>query len=86
MVEALADDLNTPLALARLAELLFSFLTTERSLPAGPVAETLWRDYQRGGRRDAPEFLRPFLAHVSVTARSNPRKPISQKRQARHFA
>ena len=49
------------IALVRLMELLFEFLTGELHLDAKPVAETLWRDYQRGGRHDKPGFLKDFL-------------------------
>ncbi|MEJ0089320.1 MAG: hypothetical protein WDM80_06190 [Limisphaerales bacterium] len=40
------------IALMRLMELLFEFLTVELSLDKKLVAETLWRDYKRGGRHD----------------------------------
>jgi hypothetical protein len=49
------------------------------------VAESLWRDYQRGGRRDKPAFLAQALPEVanksSFTAVARPSLP---KRQARH--
>ena len=45
----------------RLMELLFEFLTAELRLDARRVAETLWHDYRRGGRRDKPGFLRDYL-------------------------
>ncbi len=73
------------IALARLAELLFEFLTGELKLEAKSTAETLWRDYQRGGRRDAPEFLREFLSAKAVT-RPQAEKSSLPKRQARHSA
>ncbi len=49
------------IALVRLAELLFEFLTGELKLEVSKTAETLWQDWQSGGRRDPPEFLREFL-------------------------
>ena len=49
------------IALARLMELLFEFLTGELRLDSKPVAETLGRDYRRGGRHDLPVFLKDFL-------------------------
>jgi len=49
------------IALARLMELLFEFLTQQQKLDAKFVAETFWRDCQRTGRRDAPNFLKEFL-------------------------
>ena len=54
------------IALVRLMELLFEFLTIELKLDAKPVAETLWRDYQRGGRHDKPCFLKDFLTNEKV--------------------
>jgi len=72
------------IALVRLMELLFTFLMQERELPARPVAESLARDYRRGGRRDPPEFLRP---HLSEIAPAPSRRAISSlKRQSRHLA
>ena len=44
------------IALARLMEWLFEFLTTEIKSGAHPVAEALWTDYQRGGRHDRPSL------------------------------
>ena len=74
------------IALARLAELLFSYLTGERGVETTRAAESLWRDYQRGGRRDQPEYLRPHLMHLATPARSVTRNTSPQKRQARHLA
>jgi radical SAM superfamily enzyme YgiQ (UPF0313 family) len=70
------------IALVRLMELLFSYLTDELGLDRGGVAEALWRDYQRGGRYDKPVFLRAFVAD---SARHFPSKAPSEllKRQAR---
>jgi hypothetical protein len=73
------------IALARLAELLFTFLTEELGGDPQLVAETLWRDWRRGGRRERPEFLRAFLPNAERTSddRSTTAAP---KRQARHLA
>jgi hypothetical protein len=48
------------------------------------VAETLWRDYQRGGRRDKPGFLKDYLTEEKFIP---PRKTKTAlpKRQARHL-
>jgi radical SAM superfamily enzyme YgiQ (UPF0313 family) len=72
------------IALPRLMEFWFEFLTRERKGDPASVAAVLWRDYQRGGRRDPPSFLRPWLP-----ASSHPRRAISirhtlPKRQSRH--
>ena len=72
------------IALARLAELLFEFLTDELKLDTTATAQTLWEDWQRGGRRDPPEFLRPYLPQEKI-ARSAGRKNLLPKRQARHL-
>lgn len=73
------------IALARLAELLFEYLTRELKLAAPLVAETMSRDWQRAGRPDVPEFLREFLPL------KNEPKPLGTKtslpkRQSRHLA
>jgi radical SAM superfamily enzyme YgiQ (UPF0313 family) len=74
------------IALARLAELLFNYLIQHSKLDARTVAETLWRDYQRGGRVDQPEFLRPYLTHLPLPQRAARAGVPKQKRQARHLA
>jgi len=70
------------IALVRLMELLFKFLCSEGGLERGIAAETLWRDYQRGGRKDKPLFLKDYLAGVAPAGRS-PRQRSALKRQAR---
>ena len=71
------------IALARLAELLFEFLTAEVKLDTRFAAETLWGDWQRGGRRDAPEFLREHLPAETAVRPQTEKSPLP-KRQARH--
>jgi radical SAM superfamily enzyme YgiQ (UPF0313 family) len=70
------------IALVRLMQMLFDFLRQERRLNPVPLAETLWRDYQRGGRKDKPSFLVEFLHTEPAQIRSEPR--MGQKRQSRH--
>jgi hypothetical protein len=71
------------IALMRLMELLFEFLTGELNLDAKAVAGILWRDYQRGGRHDKPGFLKD---HLPASDRVIPlRKSNLPKRQARHL-
>jgi radical SAM superfamily enzyme YgiQ (UPF0313 family) len=72
------------IALTRLMELLFVFLTTELRHDPKTVAETLWRDYQRGGRHDKPTFLKSFLPEEKIVPLRKP-KPALPKRQARHL-
>lgn len=71
------------IALTRLMEMLFQFLTTERGLAAEEVAQTLWRDFQRGGRKEKPEFLRPHLVDDQTVTGNKANVP---RRQARHMA
>ena len=73
------------IALARLAELVFEFLTAEQHLDPDMCAATLWQDWQQAGRRDPPECIRERLA--AETAR-HPRatKTALPKRQARHVS
>jgi hypothetical protein len=52
------------IALVRLAELLFCFLTEQAGHDPNGVARVLWRDYQRGGRTDRPVFLRKYIGSV----------------------
>jgi radical SAM superfamily enzyme YgiQ (UPF0313 family) len=73
------------IALIELAELLFTFLTKEKNLPAPDIAAALWKDYQAGGRRDVPKFLRPHLADAAVPRRGNALFN-APKRQQRHLA
>ena len=71
------------IALSRLAELLFKFLTGELGMDGKAVAETLWRDWQRGGRSEQPEFLRPWLGDAGLL-RSPRHRASGLNRQARH--
>jgi radical SAM superfamily enzyme YgiQ (UPF0313 family) len=73
------------IALARLMDLLFEFLTCEQNLDARGTAEIFWQDWRRVGRREVPEFLREFLTVETVT-RSRPAKSMLPKRQSRHLA
>ncbi len=72
------------IALARLAQWLFEYLTVEEGLAAAEAAQSLWRDWRRAGRREKPEFLAAYLADAeNSTARGANAVP---KRQARHLA
>ncbi len=74
-------------ALARLMELLFAWLTTQRGVDQRSAAQALWRDYQRGGRRDKPSFLAGFLREGASSAdRETPVPARLARRQARHHA
>jgi radical SAM superfamily enzyme YgiQ (UPF0313 family) len=73
------------IALLRLMELLFLYLTRELALNPADTAQVLWRDYQRGGRRDKPTFLREFLSNTDPIA-PNPQDQTAPKRQSRFAA
>ena len=72
------------IALSRLMELLFEFLTGEAGLDAKLVAKTLWRDYQHGGRHDKPNFLKDFLP-ADEPRSTRKVKSALPKRQTRHL-
>jgi radical SAM superfamily enzyme YgiQ (UPF0313 family) len=58
------------IALGKLLELVFEHAVGERGLGAAAIAETLLRDYRRGGRNDVPPVLRPHLpADAAATGR-----------------
>jgi radical SAM superfamily enzyme YgiQ (UPF0313 family) len=69
------------IALARLSELLFVYLTDELGRDKQLCGNALWKDYQRGGRKDKPEYLRAYIGEAVATERST----LPLKRQARHF-
>ena len=71
------------IALPRLAEFLFRFLVGEIRHEEQVVAESLWRDWQRGGRRDPPEFLRGILPMAGKPLSAKPSR--LPKRQSRHL-
>ena len=73
------------IALARLMELLFEFLTRQLTLDSKLVAETFWQDCQRTGRRDAPNFLKEFLPQENWSV-IRERDRSLPKRQSRHAA
>jgi radical SAM superfamily enzyme YgiQ (UPF0313 family) len=72
------------IALPRLAELLFEFLTMELKLEPGDAAGSIWRDYQRGGRNDKPLFLRDHIGDAIVCA-PHESSQMAFKRQRRHL-
>lgn len=71
------------IALPTLVELLFRYLTEEQLLGVEAAAAVLWRDYQRGGRTDAPPCLRPYLDAMKTADRRRPASGLP-RRQARH--
>lgn len=72
------------ISLTRLFELMFEFLVQIRGVPERSAAAALSDDYQRGGRRDRPDFLRqrdPPGSPAAVPRQSGGR---SVRRQTRH--
>jgi radical SAM superfamily enzyme YgiQ (UPF0313 family) len=72
------------IALMRLMQFLFEFLTVELELDPQLAAANLWRDYQRGGRRDKPAFLKDYLCHLETSPSESRSDSSLPKRQARH--
>ncbi|HVT90601.1 MAG TPA: DUF4080 domain-containing protein [Tepidisphaeraceae bacterium] len=70
------------IALPNLAQRLFEFLTQSRKLDTSAAAQAIWRDYQRGGRSDRLDFLKPFIT-MNIQRKSRPQAP---PRQSRHLA
>ncbi len=70
------------IALVRLFQRLFEYLTDVRSEEEHLVAETLWSDYTRHGRRDRPEFLKRFELPQPSTGINH--KLSAPARQMRH--
>lgn len=73
------------IALNRLVDWIFEYLTTEGKLSPGDVASVLSRDYQRPGRRDIPPGLQNVLGTTQPGSRAG-RRRAALKRQARHLA
>ncbi|HKS37037.1 MAG TPA: DUF4080 domain-containing protein [Verrucomicrobiae bacterium] len=71
------------IALPRLAELLFEYLTTEVKVEPAVAAGSILRDYQRGQRTDTPLFLRDHVAEAEKPPLSRTGE-MTMKRQARH--
>jgi hypothetical protein len=70
------------IALNRLNELIFEYLTNQLENDASTAAHALATDYQRTGRRDIPEFLKP---HIPGPPRRR-HAPKGPPRQQRHLA
>lgn len=73
------------IALSRLMELVYEFLTQVRGHDATQLAQSLWNDYRRGGRKDKPGFLCPFLP-PEPAPEGDPTTEALPKRQARRVS
>ena len=71
------------IALHRLAEALFHFLTAEVGLPPATVAAGLVQDYERAGRGEIPPFLQSFAGPRAARPHGGSSRP-GLKRQRRH--
>jgi radical SAM superfamily enzyme YgiQ (UPF0313 family) len=70
------------IALTRLVDLLWEYLTGMLGWESGLVAGTLLRDYQRTGRSDVPKVLQPHVRRGG--RRATPARRRVRLRQARH--
>jgi radical SAM superfamily enzyme YgiQ (UPF0313 family) len=68
--------------LAELAESVFRYRIDVLGDDVPATAETIWRDYQRGGRVDRPAFLSPYVEPPSRRALLG--RSSRARRQARH--
>jgi hypothetical protein len=72
------------IALPRLFELVFKYLTQEAGVEWEPAEEALLRDYQRGGKKDRPSFLRAAAPELMPPPKVAPGEKLP-KRQARRL-
>lgn len=70
------------IALDRLAERCFEFLTSRCGLPAAVVAQAVWTDLRTSGRRDRPFFLREFQLDSADSVGERSQLPARQQRFA----
>jgi len=73
------------IALNRLAELVFEYLTAHLGLPVAEVASSLSSDYRHACRFDMPEFLRPYSSGVASERRKSSVSGPLPPRQARRL-
>ena len=76
---------NHGIGLRELAEQLFAFLTGEIGVDREAAARAIWRDYQRCGRSDRPEFLVGVI-ELPVERQRKRDAGAPPRRQARHLA
>ena len=74
------------ISLQHLAEAIAMYLRDELHLDHALVAQAIWADYQRGGRVDCPDFLRPWLPDEIVRPRQIAPHVRLPKRQLRHLS
>jgi len=72
------------IALSRLIELVFEYVTTVQKLGSQHVAQVMWDDYHGGGRSDKPICLRPYLPEKQKAEEKQKTEVSGPKRQQRH--
>jgi len=77
---------NHAIALQTLGEMLLRYLIEEIPCDAQTAAGALWRDYQRAGRCELPDFLKMYVPKPLRSARRQTLEDVALRRQARHLA
>jgi radical SAM superfamily enzyme YgiQ (UPF0313 family) len=72
-------------ALSRLVELIFVYLTDVQQHPCETIAPIMLSDYRRGGRSDTPKCLRPWLVLHAETTTIQRELADLPTRQRRHL-
>jgi len=77
------EQQSTGIALSRWIEYLLEYLIDQTGIDSTRAAESIWRDYQRGGRSDKPHCLRQYLgaAQTGTTQRCSKSFPKRQNRR-----
>lgn len=73
------------IALMRLIELLFEYLRDRSKLPPAQIAQSLYADYAKPGRNEAPDFLKEFIPTIPRSKSRTKKSGPTVKRQARHM-
>jgi radical SAM superfamily enzyme YgiQ (UPF0313 family) len=72
--------------LSELAEQVFRYGVDERGFDQTTLAQTMWRDWRRGGRGDRPRFLRDHINDDEARMVRGRSLTNRRSRQARHLA
>jgi hypothetical protein len=70
------------IALPNLMQLLMDWLHENRGLERKNIAESMWKDWQRSGRTELPELLRPYISEPVMVS---PHSRAGLKRQKRRL-
>jgi len=77
---------TSSISLTRLTRLLFDYLCALPDHTPAHVAALLLEDYQQNGRRDSPDYLRPYLSYGKNKNTASGFGEKLPKRQGRHQA